>query len=127
MRWSGAVTTDAGAKTSSLVRELGIRFLRYGVPVHRTYLAPDRFDWIFADQTFSALRERRLGPRTVIGGRTLWTAARRKEVFVELRSSFLSDSSSCPSPFVSFNSRPSEMSSMIQRLRRSLDGLARAW
>jgi beta-glucosidase len=25
-----------------LVRELGIRFLRYGVPLHRTYLAPRR-------------------------------------------------------------------------------------
>jgi hypothetical protein len=82
-----------------LVRELGIRFLRYGVPVHRTYLAPDRFDWIFADQTFSALRERRLGPLTVIGGRTPSTAARRKEVDA----------------------------GVIQRLRRSLDGLARAW
>ena len=40
-----------------LVRELGIRFLRYGVPGHRTYLAPDRFDWTFADQTFPALRD----------------------------------------------------------------------
>ena len=38
------------------VRELGIRFLRYGVPLHRTYPAPGRFDWTFTDQTFSALR-----------------------------------------------------------------------
>jgi beta-glucosidase/6-phospho-beta-glucosidase/beta-galactosidase len=38
-----------------LVRELGIRFLRYGPPVHRSWLGPGRFDWSFADETFSAL------------------------------------------------------------------------
>src|SRR5688572_10305616 len=42
-----------------LVREMGIRFLRYGPPYHRTHLGPDRYDWDFADATFGELR--RLG------------------------------------------------------------------
>ena len=33
-----------------LVEELGLRFLRYGPPLHRTWLAPDRYDWEFADR-----------------------------------------------------------------------------
>jgi hypothetical protein len=56
MRWSAAGTTDAAREDFELVRELGIRFLRYGVPLHRTYPAPGRFDWSFTDQPFSALR-----------------------------------------------------------------------
>jgi len=44
------------------VEGLGIRFLRYGPPFHRTYLDRKRFDWGFADQTFAELRERDLVP-----------------------------------------------------------------
>jgi beta-glucosidase len=44
-------------KDFSLVEELGIRFLRYGPPLHRTFLGPDRYDWEFADLTFRKLRE----------------------------------------------------------------------
>ena len=29
------------------VEELGLRFLRYGPPLHRTYLGPGRYDWEF--------------------------------------------------------------------------------
>src|SRR3954468_22471182 len=39
-----------------LVSELGIRFLRYGPPLHRTWLGPGRCDWEFADQAFGELR-----------------------------------------------------------------------
>jgi beta-glucosidase len=45
-----------------LVEDLGIRFLRYGPPLHRTWLAPDRYDWDFADATFGSLRERQIIP-----------------------------------------------------------------
>lgn len=45
-----------------LVEQLGIRFLRYGVPLHRTFLAPDRFDWSFSDVAFGSLRERDMVP-----------------------------------------------------------------
>jgi beta-glucosidase len=40
------------------VEELGISFLRYGPPIHRTWLGVDRYDWEFADATFHDLRKR---------------------------------------------------------------------
>src|SRR4051794_35922448 len=45
-----------------LVREMGITFLRYGVPLHKVFLGADRFDWSFADQAFGALREMDIVP-----------------------------------------------------------------
>jgi beta-glucosidase len=45
-----------------LVEELGICYLRYGPPIHRTWLGADRYDWTFADETFGALRERDIVP-----------------------------------------------------------------
>ncbi len=45
-----------------LVRELGIEFLRYGPPLYRTHTGPGRYDWDFADETFSALREMNITP-----------------------------------------------------------------
>ncbi|MFZ5656532.1 MAG: family 1 glycosylhydrolase [Pseudomonadota bacterium] len=42
-----------------LVREIGIEYLRYGPPIHLTWLGPDRFDWGFCDDAFSELH--RLG------------------------------------------------------------------
>ena len=42
--------------------QLGIRFLRYGPPLHRTHLGPDRYDWSFADETFGELRARGITP-----------------------------------------------------------------
>jgi beta-glucosidase/6-phospho-beta-glucosidase/beta-galactosidase len=41
-----------------LVEELGIHFLRYGPPIHRTWLGPGSYDWEFADLTFHDLRRR---------------------------------------------------------------------
>src|SRR5919198_1862416 len=46
------------------VQELDIWFLRYGPPVHRTWLGLDRYDWSFADATFCDLRERDIIPIT---------------------------------------------------------------
>jgi beta-glucosidase/6-phospho-beta-glucosidase/beta-galactosidase len=43
-----------------LVRELGIRVLRYGPPLHRTWLGPGRYDWSFADETFAELHRRNM-------------------------------------------------------------------
>ncbi|MGJ9420537.1 family 1 glycosylhydrolase [Massilia sp. CMS3.1] len=45
-----------------LVQELGLRVLRYGPPLHRTFLGPDRFDWEFADLTFADLQRRNIAP-----------------------------------------------------------------
>ncbi|WP_309660875.1 family 1 glycosylhydrolase [Sphingomonas sp.] len=44
------------------VQEVGINFLRYGPPLHRTYLGPNTYDWAFADATFADLRRREITP-----------------------------------------------------------------
>ncbi|MGV3615043.1 MAG: family 1 glycosylhydrolase [Fimbriimonas sp.] len=44
------------------VEELGIRFLRYGPPIHRTWLGPEHYDWSFSDLTFEDLRRRDIVP-----------------------------------------------------------------
>ncbi|MBY0339075.1 MAG: family 1 glycosylhydrolase [Acetobacteraceae bacterium] len=44
------------------VEELGIRFLRYGPPLHRSWLGDGRYDWSFADETFAELHRRRITP-----------------------------------------------------------------
>jgi len=41
-----------------LVQEIGIRYLRYGPPLHTTLLGAERYDWSFADETFLDLRRR---------------------------------------------------------------------
>ena len=46
------------------VAELGIRFLRYGPPLHRTWLGDGRYDWSFADETFAELERRGIMPIT---------------------------------------------------------------
>lgn len=43
----------------ALVRDLGLRVLRYGLPWHRVNPAPGRFDWAFADEAMGEIR--RLG------------------------------------------------------------------
>jgi beta-glucosidase len=46
----------------ALVKQLGIRYLRYGVPLHRSFLGPGRYDWSFADETFAELQRLQLVP-----------------------------------------------------------------
>ena len=45
-----------------LVRELGVKFLRYGPPIHRTWLGDGRYDWGFADETFACLKAKNIVP-----------------------------------------------------------------
>ena len=45
-----------------LLEEIGVSFLRYGPPLHRTFIAPDRFDWEFADLTMNRLKELDVAP-----------------------------------------------------------------
>lgn len=45
-----------------LVKELGINFLRYGPPLYKTYTAPGKYDWEFADFTFARLKELDITP-----------------------------------------------------------------
>lgn len=46
----------------ALVAELGIRYLRYGVPLHTTWRGPGRYDWTFADEVLGDLRRREIEP-----------------------------------------------------------------
>ena len=49
-------------KDFDLVDELGIKFLRYGPPIHTTFLGPGKYDWSFADVTFRDLLRRNIAP-----------------------------------------------------------------
>jgi beta-glucosidase len=44
------------------VAQLGIRFLRYGPPLHKTFLGVGKYDWEFSDMTFGSLKERGILP-----------------------------------------------------------------
>lgn len=44
------------------VQSIGLRFLRYGPPLYRTFIGADKYDWSFADETFSDLRRRKVIP-----------------------------------------------------------------
>ena len=44
------------------VQEIGINYLRYGPPLHKTWLGPNKFDWDFADLTFAELKRRDITP-----------------------------------------------------------------
>lgn len=45
-----------------LVQELEISFLRYGPPLHRTFIGHDKFDWEFSDLTLNDLKKRKILP-----------------------------------------------------------------
>jgi beta-glucosidase/6-phospho-beta-glucosidase/beta-galactosidase len=39
----------------ALACEVGCNFLRYGPPLHRSFLGPGRYDWSFADEAFAEI------------------------------------------------------------------------
>lgn len=45
-----------------LVEEMGINYLRYGPPIHTTWLGAGKYDWEFADLSFAELKRRNLVP-----------------------------------------------------------------
>ena len=45
----------AGGRTSTWCRNWASAILRYGPPIHRTWLGEGRYDWSFADETFGDL------------------------------------------------------------------------
>lgn len=53
---------DRWREDFDLVQEMGIRVLRYGPPIHTTYLGAGRYDWEFTDRTFADLRSRGIVP-----------------------------------------------------------------
>ena len=53
---------DRWREDFDLVEQMGIRFLRYGPPLHRTFLGAGKFDWSFADDTFATLLKKNIAP-----------------------------------------------------------------
>jgi beta-glucosidase/6-phospho-beta-glucosidase/beta-galactosidase len=45
-----------------LTREMGLKFLRYGPPIHLVYQGEDKYDWDFLDKVFAAMRELEIEP-----------------------------------------------------------------
>ncbi|PVE23538.1 glycoside hydrolase family 1 [Microvirga sp. KLBC 81] len=45
-----------------LLTELDVQVLRYGPPLHTTFLGPGRYDWSFADVTFAEIERRNIIP-----------------------------------------------------------------
>src|ERR1700712_4912088 len=45
-----------------LVNEMGIEYLRYGVPYFSTHTGPGQYNWDFADDTFNGIKERNITP-----------------------------------------------------------------
>ena len=43
----------------SLVHEMGLKVLRYGLPIHKVFLGPGKYDWEFADLAMNEIK--RLG------------------------------------------------------------------
>src|ERR1700712_2270004 len=49
-------------KDFDLVKEMGINFLRYGPPLHKTFLSQNHFDWSFTDEAFRNIQQRKIIP-----------------------------------------------------------------
>ena len=45
-----------------LLEDLNVHTLRYGPPIHTTWLGQGRYDWEFSDLTFGELRRRNIIP-----------------------------------------------------------------
>ena len=46
----------------ALVHELGVRVLRYGLPLYKVWLGPGRYDWSFADEAMAELKRLNITP-----------------------------------------------------------------
>jgi beta-glucosidase len=53
---------DQWQRDFELLGDLNIRFLRYGPPLHKTFLGQGRYDWEFTDLTFAWLKKRDIIP-----------------------------------------------------------------
>lgn len=53
---------DFWQKDFDLVKDMGIDFLRYGPPLHKTFLGANKYDWTFADTTLPYLRKLQILP-----------------------------------------------------------------
>ncbi len=49
-------------KDLKLVKELGLKFLRYGLPYYKIHTAPGKYDWSFPDEVLNEMRKLELTP-----------------------------------------------------------------
>ncbi len=49
-------------KDLQLVKELGIKYLRYGLPYHKTNTAEGKYDWSFADEVMNEMQRLEINP-----------------------------------------------------------------
>lgn len=50
------------AEDMALVKDLGLKYLRYGLPYHKIHLGPDKWDWEWSDLTMAELRRLEITP-----------------------------------------------------------------
>jgi beta-glucosidase len=53
---------DLWEKDLGLVKDLGVEYVRYGLPIHRTFPEPGRYDWSLADKVLNRMQELGLQP-----------------------------------------------------------------
>ena len=53
---------DRWSEDFDLVEDLGVHFLRYGVPLYRVYTGAEKYDWEFSDVVFGDLKKREIAP-----------------------------------------------------------------
>ncbi len=53
---------DRWEEDLSLVEDLGVRFLRYGIPLYKVYTGTEAFDWEFSDLSFDQLKNKDIAP-----------------------------------------------------------------
>src|SRR3954467_4230556 len=80
-------------KDFDLVKEMGIEFLRYGPPLHKTYIGAGKYDWSFADTTLPYLRKQKILPITDLChfGVPDWIGDFQNPDFPELFASYASE------------------------------------
>lgn len=53
---------DHWKKDLQLVRKLGLKVLRYGLPYYKIHLGPDKYDWSFADEVMNEIKQLEIIP-----------------------------------------------------------------
>ncbi|MGL5005258.1 MAG: family 1 glycosylhydrolase, partial [Casimicrobium sp.] len=49
-------------KDLQLVKQLGLKVLRYGLPYHLTHVGPDQYDWSFTDEVMAEIKRLEITP-----------------------------------------------------------------
>jgi beta-glucosidase/6-phospho-beta-glucosidase/beta-galactosidase len=53
---------DFWKKDFDLVQQIGVSFLRYGIPLYKTWRGPNHYDWSFSDEVYAGLQQRSILP-----------------------------------------------------------------